>query len=157
MEYQLTGLQEQIVSVTRPIDKSGRKDFKVNWSFDLDIDVPEDNKLLVRIDAKIHVSEEGNDAKIGHFTATHGFEVFNVPKDFMTANEGKPLFNFLATLIGISLGSMRGLAYARTFNILGSGVFMPIVNPSELLRQNFNPIIEKINRRNEGRAQVATS
>lgn len=148
MEYQLTGLQEQMVSIASPFDENGRKDFKINWSFDLDIDVVLKNQLLVQIDAKIHISEDGDDSKIGHFTATHRFDFFNVPEDFMTADDGKPLFNFLATLTGISLGSMRGLAYARTFNVLGSGVFMPVVNPSELLRQNFNLIVEKINRRN---------
>ena len=39
----------------------------------------------------------------------------------------------LATLIGVSVGTLRGLTYARTAPILGGTLIMPVLNPLEML------------------------
>lgn len=144
MEYQLTGLKEHMMFTGQPVGKDDQTDFTINWSFDLDIMLPEENRFEVKIDATINVTQPENHPAIGQFSASHYFTAFNVKPDFSTSNEGKDLFNFLATLVGISLGSMRGLSFARTVGVLGGGVFMPVVNPSELLKANLKRIIEKM-------------
>jgi hypothetical protein len=144
MEYQLTGLQEHTVFTGQPTSKDNQTDFTINWSFDLDISMPEDNRFVVKIDATINVSEPENHPAIGKFSASHFFTVFDADPKLINENEGAGMFNFLATLVGISLGSMRGLSYARTVGILGGGVFMPVVNPTELLKLNIKNIIAKM-------------
>lgn len=147
MKYQLIRLQEHLVFIGQPPKLNEQKEFNINWSFDLDFDRPKDNLLRVRIEAQINVEVPKGHQPIGQFEATHTFSVGNMQIDFTQANTDNELFNFLATLAGISLGSMRGLAYARTVNILGPGVLMPVVNPSDLLKRKLGNIIQKMEQR----------
>ncbi|MFK8161693.1 MAG: hypothetical protein AB8H12_04445 [Lewinella sp.] len=154
MEYQLTGLKEHILFIGQPKGNDGQTNFTINWSFDLDITMPEDNRFAVKIDATINVAEPKDHPPIGQFSASHYFSAFDVEQDFSTSNEGKDMFNFLATIVGVSLGSMRGLSYARTVGVLGGGVFMPIVNPSELLKLNLAQIITRMESRLQNSNEV---
>lgn len=144
MEYQLTGLKEHLVFTGQPTGIAEQTNLTINWSFDLDITLPENDRFVVRIDATVNVTSPEDHPAIGQFSASHYFSVFGVTEDFGTANGGRDMFNFMATMVGISLGSMRGLAYARTVGVLGGGVFMPVVNPSELLKLNLESILERM-------------
>jgi pimeloyl-ACP methyl ester carboxylesterase len=143
MEYELIGLQEHGMFVSQPQGLSGRKDITINWSFDLNISFPKDGQVAIKIDAKINVTQPEEHPAIGHFSASHYFSAANVPEALSGAH-GEKMLNFIATLVGISLGSMRGLAYARTYNVYGGSVFMPVVNPTELLKGNLPRILKEL-------------
>ncbi|MEM9524957.1 MAG: hypothetical protein AAGA31_00040 [Bacteroidota bacterium] len=143
MKYELIGLQEHGMFVTLPQGGEDRKGYKINWSFDLGIKIPKDGQIAIRIDTKINVTQPEGHPTIGHFAATHFFSATDLPQS-ITDSYNQDMFNFMATLVGISLGSMRGLAYARTFNVYGGAVFMPVVNPSELLKSQLPKVLSEM-------------
>lgn len=143
MKYELIELRENVLLVAKPVAGDGRKNFGIHWSFELDLSVPHDNHIAVSVTAEINVTDPAGHPSIGQFSATHVFRVAETV-DLMNDIKLEGKTGFFATLVGISLGSMRGLAYARTVNVLGTGVFMPVINPTELLKNSLPYIIQKI-------------
>jgi hypothetical protein len=148
VKYELIEVQEHGISVVSPQVTDDEVDFSINWAFDLDVDIPEDGKIAIKVDARIVILQPENQPDAGHFSATHIFTAMTEAKELADPEAKDKMFNFLATLVGISLGTMRGLAFARTVNVFGSALFMPVVNPSELLKMNWDIVTNKLGKRN---------
>ena len=93
--------------------------------------------------AKVKVVDPPEHPDIAAFSATHRFQVSDA-KTFLFELSDSEWAGFLATLVGISLGTMRGLAYARTYNVIGPNIYMPVINPAELLEQSLPAIRTKL-------------
>lgn len=137
MNYELVAIQENNVFAVRPIATDGTKNFTINWSWELDYRFHPEDRIEIRIAVILNVIEPEDQPDIAHFSASH---FFFVPNSAVVEERLKELdslndtltHGFMATLVGISVGTMRGLAFARTVGLLGQRIFMPVVNPSDL-------------------------
>ncbi|MEO0732892.1 MAG: hypothetical protein AAFZ52_08660 [Bacteroidota bacterium] len=148
MQYQLSGLRENglFVSTLKGQEKHGQ--FTVRWSLELDLSLPSTNELHVEIKATIRANDGAQQPVIGQFSATHFFRLTDAPvlDEVLTDQQAS---NFYATLVGISLGTLRGLCYARTFNVLGPGVFMPVINPTKFLHNSLRQKNQQVSPREQ--------
>jgi pimeloyl-ACP methyl ester carboxylesterase len=144
MRYELTDLKEHRIFVFQPSWEEGRNEFSINWSFSIGLDMPSRKTVVVSIDVKINVENPADHPPIANFIASHSFTVDAFQENLFELEQREQALGFFATLVGVSLGTMRGLSYARTHGILGPRVVMPVVNPSELLRPNFPKMLAAI-------------
>lgn len=145
MKYVLTELREHSFYAQQPAHQE-KKEFAINWSFESDLDFSKKDKVSVLLEARINILKDSDHEMIAQFCATHTFKVENIDQNILDKTGDTDVFNFLATLVGISLGSMRGLAFARTYSIFGPNVVMPVVNPSALLKNELPRIKSQVNR-----------
>lgn len=134
--YKLIEIQEKGLSVSNPILEQPSQQFLLGWDVDVNIKYPQEGQLDLTIRASA-VQEDNEDRRsFASIVVSHCFEVEGIAEQHpqQASLEDRHL---LATLIGVSLGTIRGLMYARTVAILGKNVFMPIMNPLELLNNAF--------------------
>jgi len=139
MTYKLIGITEQGFSVASPTLKSKSEEFVLGWDFNLNITYPKEGTIDLSIRASTVLEGREDRPSMSSILVVHHFEVEGIRKSHpkhATVEER----NLLAVLLGVSLGTIRGLAYARTLAILGKNVFMPVVNPKDILDAAF-PVI----------------
>lgn len=133
MEYSLVSVREHRGIVREPSDPAGEDQFELAWAFDLDIQHPTPDRVAVRVTAEVHATPSAP-PQIIDFSATHTFEITGRFKPIDELTESSRFFGFYARLTGVSLGTMRGLVYARAVSVFAGSLVMPVVNPSELLK-----------------------
>lgn len=134
--YKLAGITEHSLSVTNPTYEKPNQEFMLGWDIDFNLNYPENGLLDVTIRASA-IQENNEDRRpFASMVVVHQFEVEGIVEKHpqKASLEDRHL---LATLIGVSLGTIRGLMYARTVAILGKNVFMPVMNPLSLLDNAF--------------------
>lgn len=140
MIYQLLGIAERKVSIQIPAEELPQQDYVIDWQFLPKFRFIDPETLEVSITTTIQQTQDAAPPLLfmdtAHFfkldsdatLSTHSF-----PTELSKQQE-----MLLATLLGISLGTIRGLAYARTVGILGTDVFMPVVSPIDMIRTSFS-------------------
>lgn len=148
MEFQLISVEEREVRVRRPTASESTGEFVLNWSFDLDLIFPRENTLVIRLESSMLVTAPEGHPNIADFATDFRFHISSKLSGVSSLESNKKLFNHVATLLGVSLGTVRGLVLARTAAIFGPGVIMPVVHPSEMLRQQLPTLLQKEAQRN---------
>lgn len=134
INYELKLLKEYHTSVSLP---SGvERNISVNWNFGFSISLRPDNLIEVIVTAEVVSLQQNKPENLVELIVGHFFQVNPDELDQLLQHDKKIAFNFLATLLGISLGTVRGLAFARSSSILGHQVYMPVINPSEMLKNH---------------------
>ena len=143
MEYNLVSIAEKatFVAVPRPIE--GDKDYQIHWDLGANLRFPGDNHIEVILDAKVKVSEPEGHPDIAAMTLTHLFKTGDVAK-YIEEGPEQASADFIVHMIGISVGTLRGLMYARTWSVLGPEVLLPVINPSILLGQSLPRILKNL-------------
>ncbi|NJC27857.1 hypothetical protein [Neolewinella antarctica] len=134
-QYHLNAVEEHQLFVRAPDSASRGKEVKVVWTFDADFsaDGPNTVTVLLQVSAGDAGADDPKDDPLVSLSVSHHFD--SEDYEFEVTHLADPdRQSFLATLLGISLGTVRGLIYARTVSILGKRLVMPIVNPTAMLR-----------------------
>ncbi|WP_020569457.1 hypothetical protein [Neolewinella persica] len=134
IQYQLIELKERGIFINAP--EEHLTEFTIGWEFQFRMAFPDKEKVEIIIDAKVNIEGHPNSVPLVHLIVSHFFHV----SDTGPLQEGKlkeASLNLTASLVGISLGTVRGLAYARSHSILGRDVFMPVVNPLKMVKEVF--------------------
>ena len=140
MYYQLIGIAEKKVSIRLPPEERPQQDYIIDWKFIPRFHFREGDVLEVDIVTVAQQSSPNEDPPLLHMETVHFFNLdaaitlsaYSSPRELYQKHE-----MLLATLLGISLGTIRGLAYARTVGILGTDVFMPVVSPIDMMSTAF--------------------
>lgn len=93
----------------------------------------------VRIKLLIHLANKQTEAgkNEASFEIDFHFKIKNLDNFFSFKEESKiPIFaaNLIATLLGISFSTVRGLLYERLANTNFQGVILPVVSPGKMLK-----------------------
>ena len=134
IQYQLIGLKERAILITAP--EENLTEFTIGWEFQFRMAFPNKEEVEIIIDAKVNIEGQTNSRPLVHLIVSHFFQVSDTRALQKGSLKGASL-NLTATLVGISLGTVRGLAYARSHSILGRDVFMPVVNPLKMVQEVF--------------------
>lgn len=134
--YKLAGITEHSLSVTNPTYEKPNQEFMLGWDIDFNLNYPENGLLDVTIRASA-IQENNEDRRpFASMVVVHQFEVEGI--DRKHPQEASPQErHLLATLLGVSLGTIRGMMYARTIAVLGKNVFLPVMNPLDMLNNAF--------------------
>jgi len=100
-------------------------------------------KINMVIELKSETSVEHTDAEISnaHFNIEFHFQIKNL-KNFYTLNEkGSPVFHglLIATLLGLSFSTARGIVYERLRKTTMEGIILPIVSPQKMMSPTRKP------------------
>ncbi len=143
MDYVLSKIVEHDLMVRQPQEDGNTREAVAQWQFGLEPRINSATEIEIFISAAmspgIVIENEVVSAKAGkmvEITVSHFFQLA----------EPTPLYPFspgiqvtedqkmeLATLVGVSLGTLRGLVYARTVAIIGDSLIMPVLNPLAML------------------------
>lgn len=140
MYYQLIGIAERKVSIRLPAEDHPQQDYIIDWKFIPRFQFRGEDILEVDIVTVAQQSSPEENPPLLHMETAHFFKLdadiklsaYSSPGELYQKHE-----MLFATLLGISLGTIRGLAYARTVGILGTDVFMPVVSPIDMVRTTF--------------------
>lgn len=99
-------------------------------------------KISLLIDIK-NESEVSNNSANAHFNIDFHFKIIDLKNFYVLQENNSPLFSglLIATLLGISFSTARGLIYERLSTTNLSGIILPVVSPSKLLESKINPTI----------------
>lgn len=92
-----------------------------------------DERLKIKL--IISLSDQSGGANHANYEIDFHFKIKNL-KNFYSVNEDNtPLIsgNLIATLLGISFSTARGILYERLANTVFKGVILPIVSPKKML------------------------
>lgn len=134
INYALKQIKEYHVGVSLPMGDD--RNIPIHWNFGFSTQLRPDSLLEVILTAEVVTLRNDQPENLVQLIVGHYFQVDTTDLKKMVADQKNPAFGFMATLLGISLGTVRGLAFARSSGILGDQVFMPVVNPSEMLKNH---------------------
>lgn len=143
MHYGLIAIREHTLFATKPEGLEEERDITFNWSFQIEYDFLPDEQLEIRITTTLNILGPTSHPGVAQFSVSHFFHVpeldaLKVKLDQSSNIEDNQIKGFMATLFGISLGTIRGIAFTRTVNVLGGNYFMPVVNPTDLFVHTWN-------------------
>ncbi len=109
--------------------------------FGFKIDIQKQNKVLVlHLLTKYTYPIDGVDAKILELTSANYFEIKNL-NDVISIEENRftDKANILPTLLGISIGTIRGIMVVKTAGTALANYPLPIVSPADILKGSKSP------------------
>lgn len=114
------------------------KKFVSDINFDSTVD-PQDSvvKMFFHSRYGVHLKEESNDDKkalILHSDIEIEFQVRDLP-DVIKEDNGEVFKDLLATLLGITISTARGIIYSNTKGHMVNKLILPIVNPHQLIEK----------------------
>lgn len=136
MNYQLTGLREHHLNISNTELNWKNNVPQIAWSFGIDFRSENENSLEVLVNVAAHPKGENTGSPCVELFASHYFKVSGVlpfKKGHYNLSQQEKMF--FATLLGIALGTIRGLLYSKTIGLLGADTFMPVVSPILLVEQ----------------------
>ncbi len=107
---------------------------KVEFGFKIDIQ-ENDDVLVLHLLAKYSYPREGIDTKILEITSANHFSVKNLA-DLIEVKEGSftDKAGLLPPLLGICIGTIRGMMVVKTMGTVLADFPLPIVNPTDILK-----------------------
>ena len=91
--------------------------------------------LIVELKSEPEDENTGPDISNARFNIEFHFQINNL-KDFYTLNDnGAPIFNglLIATLLGLSFSTARGIIYEKLSKTTMFGVILPVVSPQKMM------------------------
>lgn len=110
---------------------------KVQFEFRIDVKT---DIVKNTINIGLHISiyaDEGKLINLGHLTSEGEFDVLNL-EEVLSVFENKIPTILLANFFGVVIGTSRGFLIDRTQGTIMEGVYIPIVNPINLIPQESN-------------------
>lgn len=112
--------------------------FKLNVGHSLMHNLREERlklELVVDLQADIESSKTISHA---YFNFAFHFQIKNLRSFYELNEEQKPIFYglLIATLLGISFSTARGIIYEKLSNTNLLGIILPVVSPQKMLEQN---------------------
>lgn len=91
-------------------------------------------KIGLRVNIKLKNTPEDSEAT---FIIDFHFQIENLNKFYSTEESGQIVFSglFIATLLGLSFSTARGIVLERLSNTNFSGIILPVIDPKELLEK----------------------
>jgi hypothetical protein len=145
MKYSLVDIVEQQLIIQQPDHVDEQQNVLAKWRFVPDFLFRTPSELAVRITATIDAIMGDTQEKLFVLDVVHVFRLEDVPSYYpldLTHSLTDKAKMELATFVGISIGTVRGLAYARTAGAFGKDLIMPVVNPTALLEHHILQISE---------------
>lgn len=116
----------------------GHIQYDMGVTYDSGVSI-EDKQLIFNIQILLnHVGENVNDSLQAEFHFQYLFQVENL-EDLYKSEGGEFLIDgaLTVTLIGILYSTARGLVLSNTQNVVPGGLILPVVNPSDILKDGF--------------------
>lgn len=91
--------------------------------------------LDVQLIVRYMLSEEKEDIKVAELQSSNIFKIFNLSKVITITDENlTDSNNLIPTLVGIALGTIRGILVVKAAGTVLSDYPIPVVNPVELCK-----------------------
>lgn len=89
-------------------------------------------KIELHLDLSIPEKPAGGNAR---FVIDFHFQIENLRRFYELKEDNKPLFSglLIATLLGLSFSTSRGIVYERLSNTHLKGIILPVVDPGKML------------------------
>ncbi len=143
MNYALSKIVEHTVLIQKPSASKHDGEIVAQWGFGLEPKFNSPTEVEIYITAAMTptvIDDDGETSEVENrvveISVSHIFQLAE-PHNLYPFSIGTILSEEekmeLATLVGVSVGTLRGLTYARTAAILGDSLIMPVLNPLEML------------------------
>ena len=144
MNYVLSKIVEHDILVRQGPEAASDEELVAQWSFGVQPRFNSETEIEIYVSTAMTPGflKDGEEKprsaedKVLEISVSHVFQLAE-PHPLYPFNEDTVITEEqkmeLATLVGVSVGTLRGLTYARTAAILGESLIMPVLNPLEML------------------------
>ncbi len=133
-----------IESSIKDLPQKGKISFNINVAHKTMHNLKEERiKIGLLIDLETDKSD--NEGANAHFNIDFHFQIEELKKHFKLNENKNPVFSglLIATLLGLSFSTARGIIYERLSNTNMQGIILPIVSPQKMLSQQMEGADEK--------------
>ena len=137
VEYKIGEIKEPYLFV-QPIPDSAVDE--AEWDISFSLNMPQADQLEVGMHIMYRhrtlLDEDGVPEHYLNTAVIHVVETRNLPFDRMLGldNLTDEQVDFFATMLGVAIGTTRGIVFARTSHLLGRQHFMPVLLPMEIMQ-----------------------
>lgn len=124
-----------VESSIKDLTQKGNNNFKISVAHTTMHNLQEKN-LKIGLYIDLDHEEVTTDAN-AHFVFDFHFNVADIDEYYQFKEDNSPVFSgiFIATLIGISFSTARGIIYERLSNTNMQGLILPVISPQKMLSQ----------------------
>jgi len=133
-----------IESSIKDLPQKGKIPFNINVAHKTMHNLKEERiKIGLLIDLETDKSD--GDGANAHFNIDFHFQIEELKKYYKFNENKNPVFSglLIATLLGLSFSTARGIIYERLSNTNMQGIILPIVSPQKMLSQQMEGVDEK--------------
>jgi len=122
-----------VESAIKDVSQKGNNNFKINVA-QTTMHNLKDERVKIGLFIDLIHDEVTSDAK-AHFVFDFHFKIEELNKYFELKEDNSPIFKgvFIASLLGISFSTARGVIYERLSNTNMQGIILPIISPQKML------------------------
>ncbi|MCF6349383.1 MAG: hypothetical protein L3J20_14005 [Flavobacteriaceae bacterium] len=105
----------------------------------------EDERIKIGLLIDLETDKTTDENANAHFNFDFHFQIDELKKHFKLNEKENPVFSglLIATLLGLSFSTARGIIYERLSNTNLQGIILPIVSPQKMLSQQMENADEK--------------
>lgn len=125
-----------IESSIKDLPNKGKVPFSINVAHKTMHNLKDERvKIGLLIDLQTNSSETNN--ANAHFNIDFHFQIEELKNYFELNEKNEPIFAglLIATLLGVSFSTARGVIYERLSNTNMQGIILPVVSPQKMLSQ----------------------
>ena len=125
-----------IESSIKDLPQKGKISFNINVAHNTMHNLKE-KRIKIGLLIDLETDKPDGDGANAHFNIDFHFQIEELKKHYKLNETKNPVFSglLIATLLGLSFSTARGIIYERLSNTNMQGIILPIVSPQKMLLQ----------------------